>query len=340
MTPEQVRILEVWDGASDAPSYLALRSRICLLAHQGLPNRQIAERLSTSRVTVLLWRRRFAEGGPAGLEQDAPRGPSSQRLATSRINFIVKAAREGQQLNGKRWSTRSLAKRLHVSHTTIALILEAHDLQPHRAKLQRRYRKRDQEVIQPVADIAGLFLNPPDRALVLCVNDLKVYDRINATSPAAQCRCGDQEHDHVRSGPAVLLDALSTAEGQAIGGCFEQPRHLAFLDFLHTMEQQTPREAALHLIVEDSPTLHHALVKNWLANHARFHVHVTPAGISWPERARQVFAEISRAGLRAHSFWSAAPLADELQRHTLEHKDACAPFVWTSRAMHLKTYVG
>lgn len=340
MTPDQQRTLEAWASAPGVPPALVLRAKICILARQGLPNRQIAARLSTSRPTVLLWRNRFAEGGPAGLEHDAPRGPSKRRVSVSRVSFIVKASREGQQPNGRRWSTRTLAKRLRVSQTTVARIWEAYGLQPHRAKLHRRYRMPDQEVILAIADVVGLYLNPPDKALVLCVNDLKIYDRITPSSPAAQCRCGAQTHDHAHSGPAALLAALSAAEGQVIGSCFEQPRHLAFLNFLRQMDKETSREATLHLIVEDSPTLRHELVKSWLANHSRFKVHVTQTGASWLTHAQQVFSEISDAGLRQHSFWSAAPLADAVKRHILTSESICAPLVWTSQSMQFKTYVG
>ena len=340
MTPDQRCALEIWTHTSGVPARQALRARICLLANEGVSNRQIATRLNCSRPTVLLWRQRFVEGGPAGLEHDAPRGPSSRRLPSARVAFIAQASRDGRQLNGWRWTTRALAKRLHVSHTSVARIWAMHGLQPHRDKLRRRYRKPAAEIIQPLADVVGLYLNPPERALVFCVHDLQIYDRIRDQSQAAGCHCSAPAHDHVQAGPAALLAALSAAENQVLGGCFQQPRHLAFLDFLRKLDRQTSREATLHLVIEDSPTLHHELVKNWLANRARFHVHVTPAGASWLEQARQVFAEISKLGLRQHSYWSAAPLADVVQQHALEHKNACAPLVWTSPSMLLKTYVG
>jgi hypothetical protein len=133
---------------------------------------------------------------------------------------------------------------------------------------------------------------------------------------------------------------LSTAEGQVIGGCFERPRYLEFFNFLRRINRQTSRETLLHMVVEDSATLQHEKVKSWLANHRRFRVQITPAGTSWLAHARQVFAEISQAGLRAHSYWSAASLADDVKRYILASKNTCAPFVWTSRTMLLKTYCG
>ena len=181
MTTEQQQTLETWVRAPMTPQYVALRSRICLRAHEGYPNRQIAEEIGTSRPTVLLWRKRFSEGGPAALEQDADRGESAQRLAPSLVKTIVEATLQTTPPDATHWSTRSLAAKFGISHMTVARIWDGHGLQPHRVRTFKL--SRDPQFVEKLTDVVGLYLNPPDKALVLCVDEKSQIQALDRTQP-------------------------------------------------------------------------------------------------------------------------------------------------------------
>ncbi len=194
MSPEQKQTLEVWVRAYTTPQYVVLRSRICLLAHQGLPNHRIAAQLGTSRPTVLLWRARFAARGPTALEQDAARGQSLQRLDRARTKAIVEMTLHTTPPDATHWSTRTLAKACGVSHMTVARIWDAHGLQPHRVRTFKL--SRDPVFVEKLTDVVGLYLNPPDKALVLCVDEksqIQALDRTQPGLPMKPGRCG--HHD-------------------------------------------------------------------------------------------------------------------------------------------------
>jgi transposase len=266
MTAEQKQILEAWVRAPTTPQYVVLRSRICLHAHQGLPNHRIANELSTSRPTVLLWRERFAEGGPTALEQDASRGRSALRLNDAQTKAIVEATLQTTPPDATHWSTRTMAKACGVSHMTVARIWDAHGLQPHRVRTFKL--SRDPAFVEKLTDVVGLYLNPPDKALVLCVDEksqIQALDRTQPGLPMKRGRCRTVTHDYVRHGTTTLFAALNVVEGKIIGGCFERHRHEEFLKFLRQIDRQTLPELALHLIVDNYGTHKHARVRRWVA---------------------------------------------------------------------------
>jgi transposase len=257
------------------------RSRIGLLAHQGWPNQRIGAQLGTSRPTVLLWRSRFAAGGPSALEQDAPRGPSPQRLDPAQIKAIVERTWHTTPPDATHWGTRTLAKACGVSHMTVARIWDAHGLQPHRVRTFKL--SRDPALVAKLTDVVGLHLNPPDKALVLGVDEksqIPALDRTQPGLPMKPGRCGTLTHDYLRHGTTSLLAALNVAVGLVIGGCFARQRHEKFLKFLRQSDRQPPPELALHLIVDNNGTPKHARVRPWLAAHPRFRLHFTPTGSS------------------------------------------------------------
>jgi transposase len=333
MTPEQQRTLEAWERAPTTPQYLVLRSRICLRAYAGLPNQQIATQLQTSRPTVLLWRQRFAQAGPTGLEQDAPRGDSAQRLKRSQVNAIVHATLHTTPADATQWSTRTLAQQFRVSHMTVARIWDAHGLRPHRVRTFKL--SRDPQFVEKLTDVVGLYLNPPDKALVLCVDEksqIQALDRTQPGLPMKPGRCGTMTHDYVRHGTTTLFAALNVLAGTVIGGCFEQHRHEEFLKFLRQIDRETPPELALHLIVDNYGTHKHERVRGWLAKHQRFHLHFTPTSSSWLNLVERWFAEITRKQIRRGSFRSVRELVAVIEDYIQITNQNPKPFVWTKRA--------
>jgi len=332
MTAEQQQTLEAWVRAPTTPQYVVLRSRICLQAHEGWANHRIATELGTSRPTVLLWRQRFVEGGPTALEQDASRGESAQRLDSSRITAIVEATLHTTPRDATHWSTRTLAKQSGVSHMTVARIWDAHGLQPHRVRTFKL--SRDPAFVEKLNDVVGLYLNPPDKALVLCVDEksqIQALDRTQPGLPMKKGRCGTMTHDYVRHGTTTLFAALNVLEGRVIGGCFERHRHEEFLQFLRQIDRQTPPDMALHLIVDNYGTHKHARVRRWLAKHPRVHLHFTPTSSSWLNLVERWFAEITRKRIRRGSFHSVAELVAAIENYMQINNQNPKPFVWTKR---------
>jgi transposase len=333
MPPEQKRILDAWVRAPSSPQYIVVRSHICLDAHRGLSNSQIAAQRRTSRPTVLLWRARFAQAGPAGLEQDAPRGDSVQRLKPARIRAIVETTLHTTPPDATQWSTRTLAQQCGVSHMTVARIWDAHGLPPHRVKTFKL--SRDKQFVEKLTDVVGLYLNPPDKALVLCVDEksqIQALDRTQPGLPMKPGRCGTMTHDYVRHGTTTLFAALNVVEGKVIGGCFQRHRHEEFLSFLRQIDRETPPALALHLIVDNYGTHKHAHVQRWLAKHRRFQLHFTPTSSSWLNLVERWFAEITRKRIRRGSFHSVAELVAAIEEYLRVNNQNPKPFVWTKRA--------
>jgi len=332
MSLEQRQTLEAWVRAPTTPQYVVLRSRICLRAHEGCSNRQIATELKTSRPTVLLWRNRFANEGPSALEQDASRGDSPRRSGPELVKAIVKATLETKQPDATHWSTRSMAAKFGVSHMTVARIWDAHGLRPHRVRTFKL--SRDPQFVEKLTDVVGLYLNPPDKALVLCVDEksqIQALDRTQPGLPMKRGRCGTMTHDYVRHGTTNLFAALNVLEGTVIGGCFERHRHEEFLRFLRLIDRQTPPRIALHLIVDNYGTHKHPRVRKWLAAHRRFHLHFTPTSSSWLNLVERWFAEITRKRIRRGVFHSVQDLKTAIEQYIQSNNQNPRPFVWTKK---------
>ena len=332
MTAEEQQTLEAWVRAPGTPQYVVLRSCICLRAHEGLPNRRIAAELGTSRPTVLLWRQRFCEAGPAALEQDAARGQSAQRLDASLVKAIVEATLQTTPPDATHWSTRSLARKFGISHMTVARIWDGHGLQPHRVRTFKL--SRDPQFVAKLTDVVGLYLNPPDKALVLCVDEksqIQALDRTQPGLPMKRGRCGTMTHDYVRHGTTTLFAALNVLEGTVIGGCFERHRHEEFLKFLRQIDRQTPPHLTLHLIVDNYGTHKHERVRRWLERHRRFHLHFTPTSSSWLNLVERWFAEITRKQIRRGSFHSVAQLESVIGQYIATNNQNPRPFGWTQK---------
>lgn len=332
MTAEQKAQLEAWVRAPSTPQKIVLRSRICLLACEGKANRQIALELGTSRPTVLLWREHFAQVGTQGLEHEPARQPSSRRLDEQLIRKILDTTLQVTPPDATHWSTRTLGHHLGVSHMSVARVWDAHGLQPHRVRTFKL--SRDKEFVEKLTDVVGLYLNPPDKALVLCVDEksqIQALDRTQPGLPLKRGRCGTMTHDYVRHGTTTLFAALNVLEGTVIGGCFERHRHEEFLRFLRQVDRQTPAELQLHLIVDNYATHKHPQVKRWLKRHRRFHLHFTPTSSSWLNLVERWFGEITRKRIRRGSFKSVKELIEAINQYIRHNNENPKPFVWTKR---------
>jgi len=341
MAPEQKTHLEAWVKAPSTPQKIVLRSRICLLAHQGIGNRQIARQLNTSRPTVLLWRERFAQSGVAGLEHEPPRQASSQRLDDDLIKKIVDTTLQTTPPDATHWSTRTLGHHLGVSHMTVARVWDRHGLQPHRVRAFKL--SRDKQFVEKLTDIVGLYMNPPDKALVLCVDEksqIQALDRTQLGLPLRSGKCATLTHDYIRHGTTTLFAALDMLQGTVIGGCFDRHRHEEFLKFLRHIDQETPPDRQLHLVVDNYATHKHPAVKNWIRRHPRFHLHFTPTSSSWLNLVERWFGEITRKRIRRGSFKSVPELISAIQDFIRLNNQNPQPFVWTKRVDQILEKVG
>ena len=341
MIPEQKRTLETWVRARATPQKVVLRSRIGLLAHEGQPNHQIARQLKTSRPTVLLWRERFHRAGPAGLAEDAPHGISPQRLEETQVKAVVEATLHTTPADATHWTTRTMARRMGLSHMTVARIWDAHGLQPHRVKTFKL--SRDKQFVEKLSDVVGLYLNPPDRALVLCVDEksqVQALDRTQPGLPMKKGRCGTMTHDYTRHGTTCLFAALDVLAGTVIGSCYPRHRHEEFLKFLRQIDRQTQPELDLHLILDNYGTHKHPAVARWLKNHPRFVLHFTPTSSSWLNLVERWFGEITRKRIRRGAFKSVAELIRAIEDYVRVNNQNPKPFVWTKRADEILEKVG
>lgn len=341
MAPEQKFQLEAWIKAPLTPQKIVLRSRICLLAHEGIGNRQIARQLNTSRPTVLLWRERFAQSGVAGLEHEPPRKASTQRLDDELIKTIVDTTLQTTPADATHWSTRTLGRQLGVSHMTVARIWDSHGLQPHRVRTFKM--SRDKQFVEKLTDIVGLYMNPPDKALVLCVDEksqIQALDRTQLGLPLRPGKCATMTYDYIRHGTTTLFAALNVLQGTVIGGCFDRHRHEEFLKFLRQIDRETRPDRQLHLVVDNYATHKHPAVKNWLKRHPRFHLHFTPTSSSWLNLVERWFGEITRTRIRRGSFKSVRELIAAIQEYIQCNNENPKPFVWTKRVDQILEKVG
>jgi transposase len=333
MSPADRSALEAWVRAGTTPQRVVLRARVCLLAADGVSNNAIAKRLGTSRPTVILWRSRFAAKGPAGLAEDAPHGPSAKRLDAAKVNAVVEATLHTKPVDATHWSTRSMAKAQGISHATVARIWDAHGLQPHRTQTFKL--STDPRFVEKLTDVVGLYLNPPDKALVLCVDEksqVQALDRTQPGLPMKKGRCGTMTHDYKRNGTTCLFAALNVLDGSVIGTCYPRHRHEEFLKFLRKIDHETPQELDLHLIIDNYATHTHPTVKAWLAKRARFHLHFTPTSSSWLNLIERWFGEITRKRIRRGSFNSVQELVSAIHDYIRANNLDPKPFVWTKSA--------
>jgi len=317
----------------NAPHKVVLRARIVLGVMAGVSHRELAEQLHTSRPTVILWHRRFVDKGVEGLLRDAPRPGRKKRISASKVEAIVEATLRTTPKNATHWSVRSMARAHGVSRSTIHRIWRAHHLQPHRIETFKL--STDPQFVQKLRDIVGLYLNPPDKALVLSVDEKSQIQALDRTAPLLPLRPGipaRQTHDYVRHGTTTLFAALNVLDGTVIGNCMSRQRHGEFLAFLEQIERETSRRREIHLILDNYATHTHPKVEQWFAAHPRYHLHFTPTGASWLNLVERWFAGITDKRIRRGSFGSVPELIRTIRQYIKENNREPKPFIWTATA--------
>ena len=317
----------------NTPQKLVWRARIVLLASGGLTAEAIAAAVSKSLLTVRRWRRRYMAKGVDGLLKDATRPPGRKPLTAETIKRVVHLTLHEKPPNATQWSSRTMAKAAGISYTSVQRIWRAHELKPHLVKTFKV--SRDKNFAAKVEDVVGLYLNPPDKALVLCVDEksqIQALDRTQPGLPLKKGRARTMTHDYKRNGTTTLFAALNMLDGRVIGTCLPRHRRREFLRFLRLIDQKTPQGLDLHLVVDNYATHKTPAVKRWLKTHPRFHLHFTPTSASWLNMVERFFAEITRNRIRRGAFTSVAELKAAIMDYLENHNADPKPFVWTKSA--------
>lgn len=341
LTESDKATLQRWARGRSTPSRLVLRAKIVLLSSEGVENQQIAEQLGTSNPTVGLWRRRFAEAGLSGIEKDAtrPGRPRSDRRQLERR--IVHLTTQSKPKNATHWSTRSLAKELQIPAVLVQRVWKAHGLQPHRVRSFKL--SSDPNFAEKVIDIVGLYLNPPEHALVFSVDEksqIQALDRTQPGLPIKRGRCGTMTHDYRRNGTTTLFAAIEVLDGTVISECMPRHRHQEWLRFLKRIDRETAPAFDVHLIVDNYATHKHPKVRRWLAKNPRFHVHFTPTSASWLNIIERFFRDLTTKRLRRGTFASVTELRKAIEDYIAEHNRDPRPFIWSAEADKIIEKVG
>ena len=320
-----------WLTAHGTPQQVTLRSRIVLAAAAGQSDSMIAKQLEINRKTVMLWRARFAEQGMESLWEVAPGRGRKPTYGLKKIKAIVDATLQTKPQGMTQWSCRLMAESQGVSKSTVSNIWRSHNLKPHRVKSFKL--SRDPRFLEKLTDVVGLYLNPPQQALVLCVDEksqIQALDRTQPGLPLKKGRCGTLTHDYKRNGTTTLFAALEILQGQVIGQCYERHRHQEFLKFLRRLDQEFPGKVPLHLIMDNYGTHNHPRVQAWLKRHRRFVPHFVPTSSSWLNLVERWFGELTSKRLRRGSFASVEDLERAITEFLAAWNENPKPFLWTA----------
>ena len=318
------------------PRGVVLRINIVLGAAEGLANRVLARKLCTSVPTVLLWRKRYENEGLNGILEEHPRSGRPKRISVERESAIVQATMKTTPKDATQWSVRTMAAAQKVSSATVQRIWKKHKLQPHRVESFKF--SNDPQFAAKVRDIVGLYMNPPDKALVLSVDEKSQIQALDRTQPILPLRPGLPErrtHDYQRHGTTTLFAALNVLEGTVIGECLPRHRHQEFLRFLDRIDQSVESDFEIHLILDNYGTHKHPAVKKWLAARSRYRVHFTPTSSSWLNQIERWFAEITRKRIRRGTFRSVRDLIKAIHDYILVYNKNPQPFQWLASASRI-----
>ena len=333
MTDGQRDVLERLARAAVAAHREVQRARALLLAADGVANTRIAAQVGVSPTTVAAWRQRFSEEGLtafAGVRPGRGRKPS---ISSAKVAEIVRATLEDTPRAETHWSCRTMAKAQGVSPATVQRIWSARGLRPHR--LETFKLSNDKRFEEKLVDVVGLYLNPPEKAVVLCMDEksqIQALDRTQPSLPMKKGRAGTMTHDYKRNGTTTLFAALDVLSGAVIGQCLPRHRHEEFLKFLRTIDRQVPKGLAIHLILDNYSTHKHENVGNWLAKHPRFHLHFTPTSSSWLNLVERWFGKLTDKAIRRGVFRSVPELIAAIEDYLQATNDKPSPFLWTATA--------
>ena len=324
--------LEAWTRRRTSAQALALRSRIVLLAAEGLNSTQVAERLGIHRNAASKWRRRFAEHRLDGLTDESRPG-QPRKISDDKVEEVIVKTLETTPKDATHWSTRSMAKEVGLNQSAVHRIWKAFGLQPHRQESCKL--SKDPLFVAKVRDVVGLYLNPPERAVVLCVDEKSQIQALDRTAPILPMLPGTPEratHDYKRAGTSSLYAALDISTGKVIGALHARHRAIEFKKFLQTIDREVPDDLAVHLVLDNSSTHKTPAIKNWLAAHPRFVLHFTPTSSSWLNLVERWFAELTTKKLRRGAHRSVRQLNADIRSWIETWNDEPKPFVWTKTA--------
>jgi transposase len=331
VSKEQQIQIEGWLAALGTPQQVALRGRIVLLAGLGKAEAAIAAEMNVNRKTVRLWRERFEAKGLPGLWEIAPGRGRKATFSPERIKALIDATLQSKPKGMTHWSCRLMATNQRLSKSTVSNLWRSHNIKPHRTKSFKL--SRDPKFLQKLTDVVGLYLNPPDEAIVLCVDEksqIQALDRTQPGLPLKKGRCGTMTHDYKRYGTTTLFAALDLLQGKVIGDFHKRHRHQEFLRFLRRIDREFPGKTALHLVMDNYGTHNTAEVKSWLKAHPRFVTHFVPTSCSWLNLIERWFAELTNKRIRRGSFLSVPDLVAAIQEFLAVWNENPKPFVWTA----------
>lgn len=333
LDPEQRQALQRQARARSLPARIVERARIVLRAAAGLQDKEIAAELGIQPEKAARWRKRFLNGGLAALQKDAPRPGRPRVITEAKVKSVVEKTTRQKPANATHWSTRTMAAAAGVSEASVRRIWRAHGLRPH---LARTFKvSNDPEFAEKLETIVGLYLNPPEHAIVLCADEksqIQALDRTQPGLPLKKGRCGTMTHDYKRNGTATLFAALDTLDGSVISMCDDRHRHQEWLRFLRVIDSATPPEKQIHLIADNYSTHKHAKVQRWLGRHPRFHVHFTPTSCSWLNMVERFFRDLTEKRLRRGVFRNVEELITAIGDYVDHHNRQPKPFIWTAKA--------
>jgi len=333
LTEDQERALRQWARGRSLPARQVERARVVLWAAAGKQDLQIASEIGISNQKAARWRKRFLELGLAGLEKDAPRPGRTPTITPAKVQEVVRKTTQEKPANATHWSTRTMAEAAGPSEKSVRRIWHKHGLKPH---LSRTFKvSNDPEFAEKLEALMGLYLNPPEHAIVLCADEksqIQALDRTQPGLPLKKGRCGTMTHHYQRNGTATLCAAMSTLDGSVIGRCDDRHRHQEWLKFLRVIDDLTPPDKELHLIADNYATHKHAKVQKWLARHPRFHMYFTPTSSSWLNMVERFFRDLTEQRLRRGIFRDVEELIMAIGDYIDKHNEKPKPFVWTAKA--------
>lgn len=328
--------LERLTRSRSTPVRLAERAKIVLLAAQGYDNGEIAARLGFSRQMVGRWRNRYHESAMAGIEKDAPRPGRKKAISKRTVSEVIRLTTQERPDNATHWSRRLMAQRVGISDSSVGRIWRAYGLKPHRVTSFKL--SNDKHFQQKLEDVVGLYLSPPENAIVLSCDEksqIQALDRTQPGLPIKRGRNATMTHDYKRNGTSTLFAALNVLTGEVLGQCARRHRHIEWLKFLRHINKNTPGDKDIHIICDNYATHKHPKVRSWFKYHKRFHVHFTPTSASWLNMVERFFRDLSEQQLRRGVFASVPDLEASVLSYIDKHNDAPAPFIWTCSAQDI-----
>jgi transposase len=333
MDEGQRAILDKLAKSQSAPHREVARAKALLLATEGVANTAIAAQLQVSPASVTAWRARFVTEGVAKIGRVRAGRGRKPTIPKETVDEIVRLTQESTPVGETHWSCRSMAKAAHVSPATVQRVWSARGLKPHLVKTFKL--STDPRFEEKLIDVVGLYLNPPDKAVVLCMDEksqIQALDRTQPSLPLKKGRAGTMTHDYKRHGTTTLFAALNVLSGEVIGECLPRHRHEEFLKFLRRVNREVPQDLQVHLILDNYATHKHADVQTWLAKHPRFHLHFTPTSSSWLNLVERWFREITEKAIRRGVFPSVPDLVAAIETYLKASNDNPKPFVWVASA--------